>query len=216
MCINVTKTLANKEPSTCVIDTRLPCVAGNGCSFRRNAVLRVLPLGRRISSASGVSAVGPHSFRLPSIVVGPAAAEVDDDAWFLDRLQCAEAGSNDFVLIFGIEGEAGRMAEGIVDEHRARWIAGGCNVIGAGEGDRRCTGGFEMAGDQTHGLMAYRSHGYEQDRVDRLCFELCCQVRDQFLTHPALGIDATHAGQGFVCHRADKSFIFETLQGRQR
>ena len=87
-------------------DTRLPYVVSDACSFRRDAVLGVLPLGRRVPGASGVSPVGAHGLCLPTIVVGPAAAEVDDRTGFLDRLQSSEAGARDFVLIFGIEGTA--------------------------------------------------------------------------------------------------------------
>jgi hypothetical protein len=49
------------------------------------------------------------------------------------------------------------VAQGVVDEHCARWIGGGDDIAGAGHADGGQALRFQMTGNQTDGLMADRS-----------------------------------------------------------
>ena len=87
---------------------------------RSAAILQILPLGRRVSGASSIFAVGAHRLHLPTVVAGPAKAEVDNVIRLLDRLQLGEPGADHDVLIHRIEGATGGVAVGVVDKHRSR------------------------------------------------------------------------------------------------
>ncbi len=51
-----------------------------------------------------------------------------------------------------------------------------------------------MACDQTHGLMADGSQGYQQQQVDFFCCDGGLEVWDQFVFHPILRVDTAHTG----------------------
>ena len=76
--------------------------------------------------------------------------------------------SHDRVLLRRIERRSRGMAERKIDEGGARWPSRLHNVQSAAQAESRNTGGFEVTGNQTHGLMAHGSHGYEECRVDVL------------------------------------------------
>ena len=78
------------------------------------------------------------------------------------------------------------MAERIVDEHRTGWIARLDDVERTRYAQGWCAKAFQMAGDQTHGLMAYRSHGYQIGDIDPLAAEALLNFGDELLAYSAL------------------------------
>ena len=70
--------------------------------------------------------------------------------------------SHDRVLLRCIEGWSRGMAEWEIDEGGARWPSRLHNVQSAAQAEGRDTGGFEVTGNQTHGLMA---HGSQRHKI---------------------------------------------------
>ncbi len=111
----------------------------------------------------------------------------------LDARQALHAGADNLVLGIKVERGTHGVAEGVIDKQPARRPAGFDDVEGAAKDYRGDTFGFQMTGDQTHGLMAHGSHGDKEGCIYLLGTKISRQIRDQFFDHPALGIYAAHA-----------------------
>ena len=104
------------------------------------------------------------------------------------------------------------MPERIIGEYGSRRISSFHNIEGGTHAKGRDTGSFEMASDQTHGLMAHRSQWYEKCEVDVLRLKPFDNTRCQLLAGPALGINSSHAGEQFVCHLANDALSLKSCK----
>ena len=93
---------------------------------------------------------------------------MDDRFRLLRTLKGPHRVAHDRVLLRFIKGRARRVAKRKINECRTWRSSRLKDVQGTAEAKGRNSGIFEVARDQTHGLMAHRSHGYEKGRIDIL------------------------------------------------
>ena len=120
--------------------------------------------------------------------------QVDDDAR-LGQRQGVERSGDDLPVQRWFTDPTRGVAEWIVEEHRPRRVRRGGDVSGAREAHGGDPCGFELACDQTHGLMTDRSNRDQQHGLDLVADAAFDQRRRQLLTNATLGVDAAHAGE---------------------
>ena len=54
---------------------------------------------------------------------------------------------------------------------------------------------FELGGDQTHGLIAHRSHGHQQGHLDAFLLEDVGRLADMITDHPTRSGNGAHERQ---------------------
>jgi len=97
-----------------------------------------------------------------------------DFAGRLNRVERPQAVADNPVLLLWIVRRAGAMAERKIGEDAARRIAGLQDIERAAQTYRRDAGGFQVTCDQTHGLVANRSHRHQKHGVHMLALK-CLQ-----------------------------------------
>lgn len=137
-----------------------------------------------------------HEGRAP-VVARPSMRRLDGgprgDSGFGDG-KCEQ---HDLALHVDDAGLAARIAEWKVDEHEP-WDSGLLDdVAGTADDDGRNAGRFEMAGDQTHGLVTHRSKWDEQGNVDPV---VAAPLRDLLGVQPcpALAVLGRHTEEPVV------------------
>ena len=139
--------------------------------------------------------------------------QTNDLAWTFDGSEPIEGAPQDLKLIVRIERLASGVPQGIVDEDRAGRPTGLDNVERARQGQGRKAFALEVAGDQTHGLVADRSHRHQEHGVDRLALESTLQGGNELLAHASLRVDPAHAREQIIGERPDRAL---ELQGAKR
>lgn len=97
--------------------------------------------------------------------------ELQDRACLLDTLERFKAGAGDFVLILRVIRHATGVTQWVVSEDRAGRICSFHDIERGTHAEGWDTNGFEVACDQTHGLMADGSQRYQKRQIDTLSFE---------------------------------------------
>ena len=86
----------------------------------------------------------------------------------IEAREASQRACDDCELVGYVAGFARTVAKRIVDEGCTGWASGKQDVMRGAEHERRQAVGFEVAGDQTHGLVADWSHRDQEQCVDAL------------------------------------------------
>ena len=108
-------------------------------------------------------------------------------------LKQVEGHADDGPLHILISRLAARIAERKVGKDKARHPALLNNITSRAEDDRRNAVRFEMPGDQTHGLVTYRSQGDQQGNIDPILATKVEDGRGIFVHSLPCTIDRGHA-----------------------
>ena len=141
---------------------------------RQDAVLFGLIARFGIAGRAFVTAVAALGLDPPGIAAGPCDVEMADIAGRRNRVERPQAIADNAVLLLWIVRRAGGMAERKIGEGAARRVARLQDIERAAQTYRRDAGGFQVTGDQTHGLVANRSHRHQKHGVRMLALK-CLQ-----------------------------------------
>ena len=108
-------------------------------------------------------------------------------------LKQVDAGFDDRPLHGGIVRPAAGIAEREIREQESRCPATLDDIDGGTQDHGRNAGGFEMAGDQTHGLVTDGSQGYEKNRIHSVFPASPQNLRCVHLVRAALTVLRRHA-----------------------
>jgi hypothetical protein len=96
------------------------------------------------------------------------------------RLHCL---AHNPALEFGLMRFAGLMSERKIEKYRARRINCLRNIKGRGHTERRNSGGFDNSRNQSNGLMAHGSGGYQVECIDVGTLEFARDFRGQLVAN---------------------------------
>jgi len=107
-----------------------------------------------------------HKFFHPPRVLGPLVGKIDNDSRFVGLLQQLKPCPQHVALIIGVIRTPRRVAQGKIKEYLT-WVAGaGGYITGIGESYRGDPSLLQNPGNQTNGLMTYRSDRGQQGHID--------------------------------------------------
>ena len=141
---------------------------------RQDAVLFGLIARFGIAGRAFVTAVAALGLDPPGIAVGPRDVEMADVAGRRNQLERPQAIADNPILLLRVARRAGAMAKGKIGEGATRRVAGLQDVKRAAKTYGRDAGGLQVTRDQTHGLVANRSHRHQKHGVHMLALK-CLQ-----------------------------------------
>ena len=129
---------------------------------------------------------------LPARVRRPNVVEVKHRSWTVHAFELGQRTLYYLVLVVNVKWSARGMSQGVIKEYRARRVPGLDNIESARHREGRDANRFQVACDQTHGLMAHRSHRHQIGDVNLLLAKTLLDFGNELFAHPALRIDSSH------------------------
>lgn len=164
--------------------------------FGLSAIFIALIL-RRVIPRQAIVRVDKRVF-FPAVIVRPSEGQGLDEPGRCQGGEGTECFHEDCALQLWVSGFAGGVSKWIVEKGSARRLDRPGDVVGAAHAQRGQAGGFDVTGNQPHGLMTDRSDRNEQHRIDGLRLQVITQLGRQLLPHAPRRVDPAHAGEGML------------------
>src|SRR5215470_14791826 len=102
-----------------------------------------------------------------------------------------------------------RVSQRIIEKRRPWWVHSPGNIQSAAHTQGRNASRLDVPGDQSDGLMADRSHWYEQHGLNVFGQETLKELRRQFVLDTPSRVDTAHKSIGVSRQSADHAFTHQ-------
>src|SRR5262245_40707232 len=102
------------------------------------------------------------------------------------------------------------MTEWVIEECRSWRVPGFENVERTAHTEGRDASRFNLAGDQSNGLMTHWSYRDQQRNINFLCEQTPGDLWGKFLCHPPRGINTTHKREEIFSQRSNNPFFYQS------
>ena len=151
-----------------------------------------------------------HRRRFPFVLLGPTERQVLHHSRLSQRGESIESLDENLALLLGFVWFPGGVTERKIKKRGAGRMHGHENINRAAHAQGGNSSSFNLAGDQSHGLMTDWSYRHQQSEVSLLRQESLDELRSQLLGDTPVRIDSAHEGKCIGSERTENAFLHQT------